>query len=225
MVLNYRKLRRGGYAYANKHELAKPGKYPKEKGITAESNLPPGKPYRAFLLRIQKHMHELHPKNFPVKYVDGKFNRPTRRILAPPTPVTFGQRLVKWAIKEIGVHEDPWGSNGGKRILWYQSATGAYWDAWCASFISKGARELGYKGRVSAGAWDLTMNCGRRIASIEYAKPGDAVSLRPGKGHVGILLRYNRSVGTVTLIAGNTGDSVKQRDYPISQIHSICRLG
>jgi hypothetical protein len=225
MILDYRKLRRAGYVYAHRNDLGKPGKYPKEKGITAESHLPPGKPYRAFLLRLQKHMHAQHPKNFPAKYVDGTFNRKTRLILAPPKVVTFGQKLVQRAIREVGTHEYPWGSNSGARVHFYQSSTGAYNAAWCASFVCKMAQEVGYKGSVSAGAWDLTDNHGKRVKGTATALPGDVVSLNTGQGHVGILLRVNRTLGTVTLIAGNTGDSVKQKDYPISIIHSICRLG
>lgn len=214
-----RKYRRGMVRYANEKGLRN-----YEKGFAAETNKPLGRPARAFLLRIQKHMHAEHPHNFPIKYVDGTLNSKTKKILVPPPPpVTMNQKIIKSAIKEIGVHESPWGSNDGTRVNWYQSSTGAYNAAWCASFCSKMAQINGYNGAVSAGAWYLTDNCGISV-TLAHAIPGDCVSLDTGEGHVGILLRVNHTLGTVTLIAGNTGDMVKQKDYPIRMIHSICRL-
>jgi hypothetical protein len=47
------------------------------------------------------------------------------------------------------------------------------------------------------------------------------VSLNIGAGHVGLLLKKHQN--HVTLVAGNTADSVKEKDYPNAAIHSICR--
>lgn len=49
---------------------------------------------------------------------------------------TVGSRAFAYAVKEVGVKEDPPGSNDGPRVRQYQSATGAYRAPWCASFVS-----------------------------------------------------------------------------------------
>lgn len=210
--------RRGMIHYANVHELAI------EKGFVVNTNLPLGKVARRFLTRLQRHMHAQHPRAFPVKYIDGTLNSRTKAILVPPVPDSMGSKALIRALKEVGVHEYPWGSNRGRRVGYYQSSTGEYGAAWCASFCCKMWQLAGYKGPTSAGAWNLTDNYGTRV-SLENAKPGDCVSLDTTQGHVGILERVNHTLGTVTLVAGNTSDSVKIKDYPMSMIHSICRLG
>jgi hypothetical protein len=190
-------------------------------GYSATSLLPFGKPARKQLLHVEQNLlarNLLLPKD-----VDGTWNKALDRIAFPP-PVA-GQLVIAAAAKEVGVQEDPFGSNRGKRVEFYQSSTGAYYLAWCASFCWKMWQVAGdYKGATSAGAWRSTDTLGTKV-SLATIQPGDLVSLNEGDGHVGLFVRINDSAKTVTLIAGNTSNSVKELDYSISMIHSICRPG
>lgn len=209
MILDYRPLRRAVEAYRRAWNLAK------EPGVVIETRLPPGKPERRLLYRCQENMHARHLLD--EAHVDGTFNLPTQHILIPP--LSMGDLAVKFAMKEVGVHEEPWGSNSGKRIHQYQAVTGAYNEAWCASFFWWSWVSAGYHGTVSAGAWDSTDHHGKRV-TITQAVPGCGVSFDEGDGHIGMFLaRVGSNVKTVD---GNTSDEVAVRINPISLIHSIC---
>lgn len=210
--------------YAHIHGL------PVQKGFDVNSHAPLAKPARAFLLRIQKHMMALYKKD-KVKWAayrkvkaTGLLDGFTRPALLPP--ITFGETVAHWCLKEVGVHEVPWGSNSGARVRWYQTATGDYNDAWCASFRSKALRENGYKGPVSALAWAFD-NIGTRISTLDHsislAKVGDAVTFNIGNGHIGTYLSHTSSM--VKTVDGNTSDAVAVRERPLSDIRTITRQG
>lgn len=212
IVLNTRKYRRAMEVYRRNWGLEK------QKGFTIETGKPLGIPARKLLLRIQKNL--VARKVLPKKYATGILNSKTQVLLIPP--LSSADKAVDYALSQVGVHESPWGSNRGHDVERYQSSTGAYHDAWCASFFWYCWQKAGYNGPTSAGAWYTTDRIGTR-QTIKTAKPGDGVSLNTGKGHIGILLTINHSAWSVTLVAGNTSDSVKQKNYPISMIHSISR--
>jgi uncharacterized protein (TIGR02594 family) len=191
---------------------------PIEKGYSATSILPFGKPARRQLTRVQKNL--LARKLILEKDVDGTWNTATDHIAFPPPKI--GERVIALAAKELGTVEVPFGSNRGKRVNYYQSSTGAYNTFWCASFCWKMWQEAGYKGPTSAGAWRSTDTIGTPVKVADLIS-GDLVSLDEGDGHVGLYVRTNNAAHTVTLIAGNTSNSVKEVDYPINLIHSMCR--
>lgn len=210
--------------YAHVHGLAV------EKGFDVNQHGPLLKPGRAFLLRIQKHMMALYKKD-KVKWAaykkvkaTGVLDAATRPALLPP--VSFGTEVANWCLHEVGVHEVPWGSNSGARVHYYQTSTGDYNDAWCASFRSKALQECGYKGKVSARAWDFD-NIGVRIsngsAGISQAQVGDAVTFDIGDGHIGTYLGHDASY--VKTVDGNTGDQVAVRERPLTLIRTITRQG
>lgn len=183
-------------------------------GFTVESDEPLQKTGRDLLLRIQKNLYAR--KLLAAKYVDGTFNSVTSRIATPP--LTMADRAVKWAMDEVGEHEEPWGSNRGPRVHFYQSSTGAYNTFWCASFFWKAWQGAGYTGAVSAGAWYSTDHIGTRKTRAS-AKPGCGVSFNIGDGHIGMLLAF---IGDqVKTVDGNTSDEVAVRLRPASEIHSI----
>lgn len=210
MVLNTRKWRRAMASYRQAWGLAK------EPGFTVETVKPLGKPGRALLLRIQENLHAR--KLLPEKYVDGTLNTKTQVLLIPP--LAMGDKAVAYAMSQVGVHESPWGSNRGADVHRYQSSTGAYGAAWCASFYWYCWQQAGYKGRTSAGAWNSTDTIGLRV-EIKHAKPGDGVSFNVGDGHIGMYLSHTSS--TVRTVDGNTSDQVAVRDRPIRSIHFITR--
>lgn len=187
-------------------------------GFSATSGLPFKKVARKQLLHVEQNL--LSRKLLLPKDVDGTWNTALDKIAFPPA--TPGERVIARAAKELGVREKPFGSNRGTRVLFYQSSTGAYNTFWCASFCWKMWQLEGYKGPTSAGAWHSTDHIGTRI-KLENAQSGDLVSLNEGNGHVGLLVKINWNAHTVTLIAGNTSNSVKEKDYSIHLIHSICR--
>src|SRR5215204_6481379 len=100
-------------------------------------------------------------------------------------------KALAYAASQLGVHEDPMGSNRGTRVEFYQRhdflAGGGY--PWCASFTltcwEEGAgHPLPYK---SAGAYDL-YNWAKREGWSRPSKeciPGDLIVFNIGSGHIG----------------------------------------
>lgn len=210
VILNTRKWRRVIEGYRREHGLAK------EPGAVVETGLPFGKPYRRLITRVQKHLHARGI--IKAEDVDGTLNGPTQRALDPP--LTMGETAAAYALSQVGVHESPWGSNRGADVHRYQSSTGAYGAAWCASFFWYCWQRAGYKGPASAGAWNTTDSYGTPV-TLAHAKPGDGVSFDVGDGHIGMYLSHTKT--TVRTVDGNTSDQVAVRDRPVSSIHSICR--
>lgn len=211
IVLNTRKWRRAMASYRQKQGLKK------EDGFTVETGKPLGKPARALLRRIQTNM--VSAGELKVRYVDGTLNSKTQAILIPP--ITGAEKAVDYALSQVGVHETPWGENTGADVHRYQSSTGAYGEAWCASFFWYCWQQAGYKGPTSAGAWNTTDAYGTHVGGINLAHRGDGVSFNTGEGHIGVYLSH--TAHDVTTVDGNTSDQVAVRKRPISMIHSICR--
>lgn len=210
--------------YAHIHGL------PVQKGFDTTPHVPLGKPGHAFLLRIQKHMMALYksdPKKWP-QYAkikaSGTLDAPVRMALLPP--ISFGEQVAHKALSQLNVHEVPWGSNSGAQVRVYQAVTGGFGEPWCASFRSWALVECGYKGRVSARAWDFD-DIGTRISTgsknIGAAQVGDAVTYNFGAGHIGTYLSHTSSM--VKTVDGNTSDEVAIREYPFSDIQTITRQG
>jgi uncharacterized protein (TIGR02594 family) len=137
-----------------------------------------------------------------------------------------GQRIVALAQAELGVREEPMGSNEGTRIRQYRTATkGAEHTPgpWCAYFVSWLAREAGAPiGPDGAGTgWVPSIESwgkseGRFIEGGARPQPGDIIIFDwQGDGlsdHTGIVERVDRD-GTVHTIEGNSSDMVRRRSY------------
>lgn len=212
MIVKTRKWRRTLRAYSN---AWLEGYTPK--GFTVESDRPFGRPAHKLIKHVQDNLvaRDLLPK----ASADGTLNQKTQDALIPPH--TFADKAVAYALSQRGKHEDPWGSNRGTDVRRYQSSTGEYNVAWCASFVWYCWQQAGYRGATSAGAWNTTDHYGTPVADLNHAIPGDLVSLDEGEGHVGMLL--SRDSVNITLISGNTHNAVDIGTYPIGMIHSICR--
>lgn len=212
MVIDTKPYRAAMRHYRLTHELED------EPGFVVDSHLPLSGPASRLLEREQKHMHA--QKKLAERWIDGHLNAPTRKILIPPLPpLTMADKAVKAAMRELGVHEEPWGSNAGPRVHWYQESTGAFNTYWCASFFWKMWQQAGYTGHTSAGAWDTTDHYGQRLTLAQFV-PGCGVSFNIGTGHIGIGLAI---IGNqVKSLDGNTSDEVAIRLRPVSEIHSIC---
>jgi CHAP domain len=130
-----------------------------------------------------------------------------------------GQAMLNLVKQEVGVKEQPPGSNDAPRIAQYRKATaGSGVGPWCAYFVSWAAREAGVPigdngqgfGRVDdVYAW--AQKAGKAIPA------GDGVKPQPGDlivwdEHIGIVESVD-SDGTIHTVEGNSSDQVAQRTY------------
>lgn len=124
---------------------------------------------------------------------------------------------MKVARAELGVTEDPLGSN--PRIEAYHASTagGAADDAvaWCASFVNFCVEAAGVRGTRSkaARAWlDWGVDAGDFV-------PGCIVVLRrgsPPKGHVGFFAGFES--GRIKLLGGNQGNQVSVASFDVDRV-------
>jgi hypothetical protein len=139
---------------------------------------------------------------------------------ATPAPAgSAGQAIVNLVRNEIGVAEQPPGSNDSPRIAQFRQATaGSGVGPWCAYFTSWAAREAGVPvgdngqgfGRVDdVYAW--AQKTGKAIPN------GAGVTPQPGDlivwdEHIGVVESVGTD-GTINTIEGNSSDKVSQRSY------------
>jgi hypothetical protein len=142
---------------------------------------------------------------------------------ASPLPATGGTSAGRAALAaaqaEVGVAEQPPGSNDSPRIAQYRQATaGSGVGPWCAYFVSWAARQAGAPlgdqgqgfGRVDdVYAW--AQRTGKAIPN------GAGVTPQPGDlivwdEHIGIVESVDAG-GTIHTVEGNSSDRVSQRTY------------
>lgn len=142
-----------------------------------------------------------------------------------------GAQMVAIAQREIGVTEQPPGSNDSPRIAEYRSATaGAGVGPWCAYFTSWVAGQAGVPlGEAGQGfglvdavyAW--AQRTGRAIPN------GPGVNPQPGDlivwdEHIGIVESVAAD-GTVHTIEGNSSDQVIRRTHGAGSALGYVRIG
>jgi hypothetical protein len=130
-----------------------------------------------------------------------------------------GQAIVNLARQEVGVQEEPPGSNNGARISQYRQATaGSGVGPWCAYFSSWAARNAGVPlgdsgqgfGRVDdVYAWAQRTGKAIPAGSGQPPQPGDLIVWDE---HIGIVESVDPD-GSIHTIEGNSSDSVARRDY------------
>jgi hypothetical protein len=137
---------------------------------------------------------------------------------AAPTGNTPAARMVALAQAEVGVAEQPPGSNNSPRIAQYRSATaGAPGPGpWCAYFTSWLARSAGVPvgehgqgfGSVDAlYAWAQRSGRAVSASSGQDPRPGDLIVWDE---HIGIVESV-RPDGSIQTIEGNSSDRVSRR--------------
>jgi hypothetical protein len=137
-----------------------------------------------------------------------------------PAPTSAGQAILNIVKGEVGVSEQPPGSNDSPRIAQYRSATaGAGVGPWCAYFTSWLAQQSGAPlgesgqgfGSVSA-LYGWAQRTGRAIPAGAGVVPqaGDLVVW--GGEHVGIVESVGAD-GSVHTIEGNSSNAVTRRTY------------
>lgn len=145
------------------------------------------------------------------------------------------QKLLSIAAGEVGVQEDPLGSNRGARVEEYQAVTGtAPGSAWCGCFAAWCFVGAGYSPEriwLLAAAKNWFIHQERKV-SPDQVRPGDVFGIHNtalGRiAHVGIVESVRGQV--VTTIEGNTntdgsreGYAVCRRKRSISKIAAFAR--
>jgi uncharacterized protein (TIGR02594 family) len=86
--------------------------------------------------------------------------------------------------------------------------------AWCAAFVNASLAKAGYSGTGSNLArsfmkWGNAVEGTPRAGDIAVYPRGN----NPNQGHVGFVESVDPKTGMVTLLAGNSGDAVSERQY------------
>jgi hypothetical protein len=131
-----------------------------------------------------------------------------------------GQRALAAAQAEVGVAEQPPGSNDGPRIAEYRTATaGSGVGPWCAYFTSWAAAQAGAPlGEVGQGfgaveavyAW--AQRTGRAMPAGPGVVPSPGELIVWGGRHIGIVESVDPD-GSIHTIEGNSSNAVSRRTY------------
>jgi len=144
-----------------------------------------------------------------------------------PTGGTAGMRALDAARSQLGVTEQPPGSNDGPDIAKYRSAVaGSYAGApWCAYFVSWAAAQAGAPigdGGTGLGSVEAVTAWAQRTGRYTtQPTPGELILF--GGRHIGIVESVNAD-GTLTTIEGNTSDGVHRRTHAVSEATGFVRL-
>lgn len=129
---------------------------------------------------------------------------------------TSGQAVLGAAETQLGVTEQPPGSNNGPEISGYRSAVAGAGagEPWCAYFASWAAAQagepLGPTGQGFGSVSEITSwaaSTGRLLPATATPTPGDLILF--GDRHVGIVQSVNPD-GSLTTVEGNYSNSVSQ---------------
>jgi hypothetical protein len=144
----------------------------------------------------------------------------TATLTTPQPASSAGQAIVNLVSQEVGVSEQPPGSNDSPRIAQFRQATaGSGVGPWCAYFTSWAAREAGVPlgdngqgfGRVDdVYAW--AQKAGKAIPNTGgdvKPQPGDLIVWDE---HIGVVESVGAD-GTINTIEGNSSDQVSKRSY------------
>jgi len=147
--------------------------------------------------------------------------QPAAQTHSVATGTPAGQAIVALVRGEVGVAEQPPGSNDGPRIAQYRQATaGSGVGPWCAYFTSWAAREAG----VPLG--DAGQGFGRVDDVYAWAeRAGKAIPAGTGTPQPGDLIVWDEHIGVVEsvlpdgrilTIEGNSSDQVSRRVHDAS---------
>jgi hypothetical protein len=141
-------------------------------------------------------------------------------------PSGGNQSILAAARGELGVTEQPPGSNESPRIREYRAASGSPPPGpWCAYFVSWAARQAGTPigpggsgfGSVDA-VWGWAQSEGR---TTDQPKPGDLIVWDE---HIGIVENVLPD-GRIQTIEGNTSNMVARRTHTRDGVVGFVRMG
>lgn len=153
-----------------------------------------------------------------------------RTLQSVTVPTTPGERALQAAQAEIGVREEPPGSNDAPRIAEYRTATAgsAPGIPWCAYFVSWAARQAGtpigdqgqgYGAVEQIASW--ASRTGRLLPAGTTPSPGDLILF--GGRHVGIVESVAAD-GRLTTVEGNHQHAVQRVQRTIADATGFVRL-
>jgi CHAP domain-containing protein len=133
-----------------------------------------------------------------------------------PDGSTAGQRALAAAESQVGVAEQPPGSNDGPQLGTYRSAVAGAQpgEPWCAYFASWSAAQagapLGANGQGLGSVSEITdwaASTGRLLPAGSTPQPGDLILF--GDRHVGLVESVNPD-GSLTTVEGNYANAVSR---------------
>jgi hypothetical protein len=139
---------------------------------------------------------------------------------APAVPGTGGAGALAAAQSQVGVAEQPPGSNDGPQIAEFRTATaGSGVGPWCAYFTSWAAAQAGVPlgeagqgfGSVSA-LYGWAQRTGRATPAGPGVRPNPGDLIVWGGRHIGIVESVDPD-GSIHTIEGNSSNAVSRRSY------------
>jgi len=139
---------------------------------------------------------------------------------APAAAGTGGAGALAAAQSQVGVSEQPPGSNDGPQIAEYRTATaGSGVGPWCAYFTSWAAAQAGVplgeagQGFGSVGAlYSWAQRTGRATPAGPGVQPNPGDLIVWGGEHIGIVESVDAD-GSIHTIEGNSSNAVSRRTY------------
>jgi CHAP domain len=133
---------------------------------------------------------------------------------------TAGQRAVAAAQVEVGVAEQPPGSNDAPRIAEYRTATAgsgvgpwcAYFTSWCASQAGAPLGEVGQGFGAVEAVYGWAQRTGRAMPAGPGVVPSPGDLIVWGGRHIGIVESVDPD-GSIHTIEGNSSNAVSRRTY------------
>jgi len=141
---------------------------------------------------------------------------------------TLAELVLEIAVSQVGVKEQPLGSNDGPQVRQYlQRAGGNVGDPWCMAFAywctDEAAKQLGVPNPLikTPGVmdqWNRT-KARKQPPRRQLIKPGDIfiMSFDHGKGHTGIVEKVVD--GLLYTVEGNTNDDGSREGYEVARRH------
>lgn len=126
-------------------------------------------------------------------------------------------KIIDVAKSQLGVREQPVGSNDGPQIKEYLESVGINFPApWCAAFVVWCHLQADINSMPKTGGvlelWNKSP-----ANRVNPPQPGDVMILDygHGQGHTGIIVEVNGD--TLTTIEGNTNDDGSREGYEVAQ--------
>jgi cell wall-associated NlpC family hydrolase len=152
---------------------------------------------------------------------------------APPR-----EQAVRWAVRQVGVHELGTTNCGRAVERWQRNAR---WDLppcrpWCGAFVHEAFLQAGVDLRSAFLYPERVLDDARagrhrlRAISVRRVRRGDLVIYKwPGSGeradHFGIVTRaYRRGSGVVHTVEGNTAQAVRAQARPLRHVVTGVRV-
>ena len=144
------------------------------------------------------------------------------------TPETLAAAALRVALSQVGVQEEPRGSNAGPKVTMYLRSVGigpGY--AWCMAFVywcvQQACEEQGIEKvpLLRTGGvlwqWGNTPAPRRLVSRSKAVKPGDIFIMDYGKGrgHTGFVVKVEGSI--IHTVEGNTNNDGSREGYAVCE--------